>query len=95
MSKVINIKFTFTDDEWVRLRRHYKESEVRQSLYDGALGDLGDILENRENMEDAPRIECMVCDNLIDNEGDPFCSSCDPHYMIDDNGIVRHYKGEL
>ena len=34
------------------------------------------------------RIECMRCDNKIEEEGDPFCIACDPHYALSDEGEV-------
>lgn len=28
------------------------------------------------------RYHCMVCDNLIEHQGDPFCKNCDPLYFL-------------
>lgn len=42
------------------------------------------------------RTECFNCDNKIENEGDAFCTVCEPDYALDDNGnvitIEEYYK---
>jgi hypothetical protein len=48
MSKTINIKFNFAPADWADLRRHYTERDIRQILYEGALGELHVLMQNKD-----------------------------------------------
>jgi len=46
--KVILVRFEFKPEEWEHIRRYYRESDVRQILFDGAEGELDGLLAQKE-----------------------------------------------
>jgi hypothetical protein len=50
--KTINIRFTFTDTEWQRVKNLYTESEIRQILFEGAIGELDTLTSGRDQIGD-------------------------------------------
>lgn len=50
--KVINIKFEFTDEEWAHYIEYFGSTEIRQTLYEGALGELDILLDMKEDIKE-------------------------------------------
>jgi hypothetical protein len=45
--KVINIRFEFDDETWAMYKSIWTEAEIRLSLYEGAIGEVGDMCRAR------------------------------------------------
>lgn len=46
-TKRLHITFTFSFEEWNELKLYYKESEIRQILLEGGVGELHQLMEHR------------------------------------------------
>jgi hypothetical protein len=47
LMKVINIRFEFDDETWAMYKSIWTEAEIRLSLYEGAIGEVGDMCRAR------------------------------------------------